>query len=71
MRWAGHAARMDENRKECFQILTGKPIGKSPLGRPRCRWEDSIRMDLKEVGFSSDGDYWQTLVNTALNLWVP
>ena len=45
LRWAGHVARMEEGRS-AFKILTGKPIGKRPLGRPRRRWEDNIRMDL-------------------------
>ena len=46
LRWAGHVARMEEGRS-AFKILTGKPIGKRPLGRPRRRWEDNIRMDLE------------------------
>ena len=46
LRWAGHVARMKEDRN-AFKILTGKPTGKRPLGRPRRRWEDDIRMDLK------------------------
>ena len=46
LRWAGHVARMEEGRST-FQILTGKPTGKRPLGWPRRRWEDNIRMDLK------------------------
>ena len=49
LRWAGHVARMEEGRS-AFKILTGKPAGKRPLGRPRRRWEDSIRMDLDEIG---------------------
>ena len=49
MRWAGHVARMDEER-EVYRVLVGKPEGKRPLGRPRRRWVDSIRMDLQEVG---------------------
>ena len=49
---AGHLARMEENRK-ASKILTCKPIGKRPLGRPRSRWEDNIRMDLKEIGFNT------------------
>ena len=49
LRWAGHVARMEEGRS-AFKILTGTPAGKSPLGRPRHRWEDNIRMDLKEIG---------------------
>ena len=61
-----------------FKILTGKPTGKRPLDRPRRRWEDNIRMDLKEIGIDSrnwvdsaqDRDYWRALVN-ALKLGVP
>ena len=47
LRWAGHVARMEESGS-ALKILTGKPTGKRPLGRPRRRWEDNIRMDLKE-----------------------
>ena len=49
LRWAGHVARMEEGRS-AFEIVIGKPTGKRPLGRPRCRWEDNIRMDLEEIG---------------------
>jgi len=49
MRWAGHVARMGERRGVC-RILVGKPEVKRPLARPRCRWEDNIKMDLQEVG---------------------
>jgi hypothetical protein len=49
MRWAGHVARMGEERK-LYKVLVGKPEGKRPLGRPRYRWEDGIRMDLREIG---------------------
>ena len=78
LRWAGHGARMEEGRS-AFKILTGKPIGKRPLGRRRCRWEDNIRMDLEEIGINAgnwvdsaqDVDYWKALVNAALNLRVP
>ena len=49
LRWAGHVARMEEG-KIAFKIFTGKPTGKRPLGRPRRRWEDNIRIDLKEIG---------------------
>ena len=60
-------------------MLTGKPTGKRPLGRPRRRWEDNIRMYLEEIGISTgnwvdsaqDRDYWRALVNAALNLQVP
>ena len=78
LRWAGHVARMEEGRS-IFKILTGKPIGKRPLGWPRRRWEDNIRMDLEEIGIKAgnwvdsaqDRNYWRALVNTALNLRVP
>ena len=62
-----------------FKILTGKSTGKRPLGRPRCWWEDIIRMDLEEIGINpgnwvdstQDRNYWRALVNAALNLRVP
>ena len=65
LRWVGHVARMEEGRS-VFKILTGKPTGKRPLGRPRRRWEDNIRMDLKEIGINAgnwvdsaqDKNYW-------------
>ena len=77
LRWAGHVARMEEGRS-AFKILTGKPTGKIPLGRPRRRWKDNIRMDLEEIGISirnwvdsaQDRDYWRAFVNAALNLRV-
>ena len=57
MRWAGHVACMGEGR--CVhRVLVGKPEGKRPSGRPRCRWEDNIRMDLQEVG-GSCGDWME------------
>jgi len=49
MRWAGHVARIVEDRV-LYRVLVGKPEGKSPLGRPRRRWVDNIRMDIQEVG---------------------
>ena len=69
---------MEESRS-AFKLLTGKPTGKRPLGRPRRRWEDNIRMDLEEIGINADNwvgsaqdrDYWRALVNAALNLRVP
>ena len=78
LRWAGYVARMEENRS-AFKILTGKPAGKRPLGRPRRRWEDNIRMDLEDIGINAgnwvdsaqDRDYWRALVNAALNLRAP
>ena len=77
LRWAGHVARMEESRS-AFKILTGKPTGRRPSGRPRRRWEDNIRMDLEEIGINGsnwvdsaqDRDYWRALVNAALNLRV-
>jgi hypothetical protein len=54
MRWAGHVARMGEDRKE-YKVLVGKPEGKRPLGRPRRRWEDEIRTHLREIGLDSTG----------------
>ena len=74
----GHVPRMEEGRN-AFKILTGKPTGKSPLGRPRRRWEDNIIANLQEIGIdarnwvdsSQDRNYWRALVNAALNLRVP
>ena len=51
-RWAGHVARMEEGRS-AFIIISGKPTGKRPLGRPRRRWEDNIRMNFEEIGFNA------------------
>ena len=77
LRWAGHVARMEDYRS-AFKILTGTPAGKRPLGKPRRRWEDTIRMDIKEMGINTrnwvdsaqDTDYWRALVNATLNLRV-
>jgi hypothetical protein len=54
MRWAGHVAHMREERK-VYKVLVGKPEGKRPLGRPRRRWEDGIRMGLREIGLGGCG----------------
>ena len=78
MRWAGHVARMGEVRG-VHRVLVGKPEGKRPLGRPRRRWEDNIKMDLQEVGGScedmmelaQDRDRWRALVSTVMNIRVP
>jgi hypothetical protein len=78
MRLAGHAARMGEKRN-AYRILVGKPRGKRPLGRPRRRWADNIKMDLREIGWdgvdwidlAQDRDQWRALVNTAMNFQVP
>ena len=77
LRWAGHVATIEDGRS-AFKILTGKPTGKKPLGRPRRRREDNIRMDLEEIGISAgnwvdsaqDRNYWRALVNAALDLRV-
>ena len=78
MRWAGHVVRMDEERGVC-RVLLGKQEGRRPLGRPRRRWVDNIRMDLQEVGcgyvdwigLSQDRDRWRTLVSAVMNFRVP
>jgi hypothetical protein len=78
MRWAAHIARMGE-KKNAYSLLVGKPEGKRPLGRPRCRWVDNIRMDLEEVGWgdvdwiglAQDMNRWRALVDSVLNLRVP
>ena len=78
MRWAGHVARMGE-RRGVYRVLVGKPGGKRPLGRPRRRWEDNIKMDLKEmrcesmdwIELAEDRDGWRALVNAVMNLRVP
>jgi transcription termination factor 2 len=78
MRWAGHVARMGETRN-AYRILGGKARRKEPLGRPRRRWVDNIKMDLREVGWdgvdwielAQDRDRWRALVNTVMNLRVP
>jgi len=78
MRWAGHVARKGE-RRGVHRVLVGKPEGKRPLGRPSCRWEDNIKMDLREVGcgamdwidLAQDRDRWRELVNAVMNLRVP
>ena len=78
MRWAGHVARMGEERG-AYRVLVGKLEGKRPLGRPRRRCVDNIRMDLQEVGcgyvdwigLAQDRDRWRTLVSAVMNLRVP
>ena len=78
IRWAGHVARMGEERG-VYSVLLGKPEGRRPLGRPRCRWVDNIRMDLQEVGcgymdwigLAQDRDRWWALVSAVMNLRVP
>jgi hypothetical protein len=66
-------------RRGVYRVLVGKPEGKRPLGRPRRRREDNIKMNLQEVGCGSldwmdlvqDRDRWRSLVNAVMNLWVP
>ena len=78
MRWAGHVASMGEERG-AYRVLVGKPEVKRPLGRPRRRWVDNIRVDLQEVGcgyvdwigLAQDRDRRRTLVSAVMNLRVP
>ena len=78
MRWAGHVARMGEDRG-VHGLLVGKPERKRPLGIPRRRWEDNIKMDLQEVGvgrgnwmeLAQDRDRWRALVGTVRDFRVP
>jgi hypothetical protein len=78
MRWAGHVARMGEKRNAC-RILVGKPERTRPLGRPRRRWVDNIKIVSREIKWdgvdwidmAQDRDQWRVLVNTVLNLRVP
>jgi hypothetical protein len=68
-----------EGRRGVYRVLVGKPEGKRPLGRPRHRWEDNIKMDLQKVGcggmdwtgLAQDRDKWRALVNAVMNLQVP
>jgi hypothetical protein len=77
MKWVGHVARMGEGRG-AYKILVGRPEGRRPLGRPRHRCEDNIKMDLQEVGWegvdwidmAQDRDRWRALVNMVMNLRV-
>jgi hypothetical protein len=78
MRWAGHVARIGEKRN-VYRLLVGKSEGKRPLGRPRRRWMDNIKMDLSEIGLSvvdwiglAQNRYsWRALVNSVMNIRVP
>ena len=74
----GHVERMGE-RRGVYRVLVGKPEEKGPLGRHRRRWEDNIRMDLREVGcgcvdwmeLAQDRDRWRALVSAVMNIRVP
>ena len=78
MRWVGRVGRLEE-RRGVYRVLVGKPERNRPLGRPRCRWEDNIKMVLHELGCGSkewielaqDRDRWRALVNVVMNLRFP
>jgi hypothetical protein len=78
MRWAVHVARIEDGRS-VYRVLVERPESKSPLGRPRRRWEDRIKMDLREIGMdgvnwiwlAQDRVQWWAFVGTVLNLRVP
>jgi hypothetical protein len=78
MRGVGNTAGLGE-RRGVYRVLAGRPEGKRPLGRPRRRWEDNIKMDGQEVGCGGmdwinvawDRDRWRALVNAVMNLRVP
>jgi hypothetical protein len=78
MRWAGRVTHMVDGRG-VYRVLVGRLEGKRPLGRPRCRWEGNIKMDLREIGIdgvnwiqpAQDRVQWRAYVNTVMNLRVP
>jgi hypothetical protein len=78
MRWAGYVARMGEGTG-VYRVLVGRPECKRPLGRPTRRWEDNIKLDLREIGIdgpnwiqlAQDSVQWRAYVNTVMNLRVP
>jgi hypothetical protein len=77
-RWAGHVARVGE-KKNAYRIMVGKPEGKRPLGRPRRRWVDNIKVDLRAIEWdgmdwidlAQDMDKWRAFVKSVMNLRVP
>jgi hypothetical protein len=78
MRWAGYVARMGKKRN-VYRLLVGKPEGKRPLGRPRRRWMNNIKMDILEIGLNvvdwiglaQDRYSWRALVSSVMNLRIP
>jgi hypothetical protein len=78
MRWVGHVACIWEGRG-VYRVLVGRPEGKRPLRRPRCRWDNNIKLDLREIGINGanwiwlaqDRVQWWAFVNMVMNLWVP
>jgi hypothetical protein len=78
LRWVGHVARMGEGRG-VYRVLVGRSESKRPLGRPRHRWDDSVKMDIRETGIdganwirlAQDRVQWRAFVNTVMNLRVP
>jgi hypothetical protein len=78
MRWAGHVARMGYKRNT-YRVLVGKPEGKTQRGRPGCRWQNDVKIDLKQIKWQSvywirlakDRDKWRAVGKTVMNTWVP
>jgi hypothetical protein len=78
MRWAGHVTSIAEGRG-AYRVLVGRPEGKRPLGRPRRKWDDNIKVDIRKMGIdglnwirlAQDGVHWPTFINTLMNLQVP
>jgi hypothetical protein len=78
LKWTEHLTRMG-HRRNAYRAFVGKPEGKRPLGRPRCRWVDNIKMDFREIGLcgmdwidlAQDRDQWRALMNTIMNFRVP
>jgi hypothetical protein len=66
LRWAGHVARMGEGR-DVYRVLIGRPEGKRPLGRPRRRWEDNIKLELRAIGI--DEANWIRLAQDRVQWW--
>ena len=79
MRWAGHVERVGRGGETCTGVLVGKPEEKRPLGRPRRKWEDNIKVDLQEVGcgimdwieLAQERNRWRALMNEVMNLRTP